>query len=225
MIWKKALPGLHLLEIKYHHGNYKDDGPVMQGYFDSDCPLPILFTACKELHSEFHHQYSISFPKMMHGPRLYFDPLVDIIVIARRTTQTTQSFADLEGEGPLVYPGGDVFNEIENICFTSFDLHTALQFLEDVTIFDGDVRVKTVTIEIEPEARETGEAESDAIPWGLNARIGQPSLEEAQQTEEEQELWTSVIHGFLKAYTERFPNRLLPTVKIMAIHRKKLRRI
>lgn len=72
MIWKKALPGLRLLEIKYHHGNYEDDGPVMQVYFDSYCPLPIFFTACKKLHSEFHHQYSISFPRMMHGPRLYF---------------------------------------------------------------------------------------------------------------------------------------------------------
>jgi hypothetical protein len=89
IIWKKALSDPRLLEIKYHRGNCEDHGPVMQGYFDSDCPLPILFIACKEFHREFHHQYNISFPRMANGLRLYFDQLIDIVVVARRATQIT----------------------------------------------------------------------------------------------------------------------------------------
>jgi hypothetical protein len=80
----------------------------MQEYFDSDYLLPVLFTVCKEFHSEFDKQYSISFPRMVHGPRLYFNPLVDNVVITRRTTRANGVFTDSEEEGnPLTYPGGD----------------------------------------------------------------------------------------------------------------------
>jgi hypothetical protein len=76
------------------------------------------------------------------------------------------------------------YNEIENICFTSFNLRIALQFLKGVETFDSSLRVKTIIIATESDKRERGELESDAVPQGDNgSRIGQPRLEEARQME------------------------------------------
>lgn len=195
MIWRLALPSPRILELEYHHANYEHEGPVMLGYCTPDNPLLGLLLACQESRRETLREYVLSFPTLTMGQRIYFDPSIDTVVIARYT--------DFESVVPSpLFLGGDIFDKVENICFIAEELETALRFLDNRELLVGYSSVKTIVI-----GRE------------IEGPLGQPQLEELELEDCDQGLCSFKIRQFSDEFVLRFPNRKVPSVKVMAVHR------
>lgn len=125
MIWKKTLPSLRIVELEYHQGVADDGGLIMKGYFTSCCPVPVILSVCQESRSEAKNHYELSFPTMNSGPKVYFNPSIDTLVLSWRGILTNAAF-------PLVR--SDVFDKVEHICSTSWRLEYALGTLREVRL-------------------------------------------------------------------------------------------
>jgi hypothetical protein len=222
MIWKKALPGPRVVELEYHQndndgdgdGDGDDDGDddddddddgndddndgefIMQGHFTSPCPIPVILSVCQESRTEAQNQYELSFPSIGSGPKVYFNPSIDTLVLSWRGAFTNAAIAAARN---------DIFGKVEHICFASWEFGYALALLDNLDHIDAYPSAKTITVA------------SDF--YGPGEGLDQPSIEEDEFTMDEQSLCAAKIDDFLMRFVERHPNRTVPTVLVRSINR------